>query len=320
MFRRTGKALAKYKELRQKKKDLARARSTVTTDGKAGAGAGAGAATSGSVTSKRDTDRAPKKRDDDTDDFLEWQANEKRNENIRKKSLRRHRKEQKLSCREMMKEPEAHVSIGLVLTLHFFFYLFHTWRSAAMSQDSGLPEAARADIVNSQGLQLVSSVGHWVSIFAVFCYFIEQFFTLFFDGVTAFFTSSRLLDFLLWCVASVASFYGAAHSPLFNVPRILWRIYMVCSAYLERATASTTYYRNKVIKLNTLAKHQRKTMMEMNVAAEQLKATIEQQKNHVSELERALLIAAESEAVRMDLSTLSQYAKEGANNKDDFAY
>lgn len=69
MFRRTGKALAKYKELRQKKKDLARARSTVTTDGKAGAGAGAGAATSGSVTSKRDTDRAPKKKDDDTDDL-----------------------------------------------------------------------------------------------------------------------------------------------------------------------------------------------------------------------------------------------------------
>jgi U3 small nucleolar RNA-associated protein 14 len=90
--------------------------------------------------------------------------------------------------------------------------------------------------------------------------------------------------------------------------------------YIERASSSTKYYRQKVVKLNTLAKRQRKQMMEMTATAEEMVKEIEDHKNHISELERALLIAAESEAVRMDLGTLSQYAAEGTKNREDFSF
>ena len=299
MFRRTGARIAKFQEEQQRKKDLAAARSTVLKGKAATISASASKAKStGSSTAKKNSDKA-----DDTDEFLEWRANEKRKENISKKKLHRRGpttgdKREKISCREMAKEPEAHILTALVLTIHVVFYLFVAWRTAAMSEGSGLPEAARLDVVESQGLQLIAAIGHWISIFAVFFYAIEQLLTLFFDGVVVYFTTSRVLDFLLWCASSLLSLYGSLHSPLLNVPRIVWRIYVICSLYLKRATSSTTYYRNKVVKLNTLAKRQRKSMVEMNVAAEELRKDIERHKNHISELERALLIAAESEAVR----------------------
>ena len=311
MFRRSGKAIERFQEARQQRKDEKEARANVTNNKKTNKTGGKAAAVQASSKSKSSKSKSKSTTKDksnaETDEFLEWRANEKRKENITKKKLNRRNpvrnNKEKISCREMMKEPEAHTLVALVLTLHLLFHFFVTWRNAAMSKESGLPEAARQDVVNSQGLQLVTNVGHWISIFAVFCYFVEQILTLFFDGITVYFTSSRVLDFLLWSVASVLAFYGAAHSPLFNIPRLVWRIYIICSTYLERATTSTSYYRNKVIKLNTLAKSQRKTMVDMVEVEKTLKKEIEQHKNHISELERSLLIAAESVVNRMDLNS-----------------
>ena len=219
-----------------------------------------------------------------------------------------------------MKEPETHTLVALILILDLIFYAFISWKAAAMAEDSGLPEAARLDIVNSQGLHLVGTVGHWISIFAIFCYFIEQIISLFFDGVSKFFLTSRVIDFVLWLISSCFLAYGGSHYALLNIPRICWRVYVICCVYIERASSSTNYYRQKVIKLNSLAKRQRKQMMDMSLTAEEMAKEIEDHKNHISELERALLIAAESEAVRMDLGTLTQYAAEGTKNRDDFAF
>ena len=187
MFRRTGARIAKFQEEQQRKKDLAAARSTVLKGKAATISASASKAKStGSSTAKKNSDKA-----DDTDEFLEWRANEKRKENISKKKLHRRGpttgdKREKISCREMAKEPEAHILTALVLTIHVVFYLFVAWRTAAMSEGSGLPEAARLDVVESQGLQLIAAIGHWISIFAVFFYAIEQLLTLFFDGVVVY--------------------------------------------------------------------------------------------------------------------------------------
>jgi hypothetical protein len=80
MFRRTGARIAKFQEEQQRKKDLAAARSTVLKKGKAATISASAPKATGSSTAKKNSDKA-----DDTDEFLEWRANEKRKDNISKK-------------------------------------------------------------------------------------------------------------------------------------------------------------------------------------------------------------------------------------------
>ena len=324
MFRRTNAAFNRMKKVREERKAQAAGRASVTTPNPSSNSTTTTNSKTNSTSLKSKKAKKKTNKKDETDEFEEWRANEKRKENINKKKLHRGgapaNSEEKLSCRELFAEPEAHVLFGIILITDLIFYLYTLWKNAAMSEAGGLPIGARQDIMNSQGLALMSSISKWLSIFAIFLYCLEQVLSLFFNGLTLFFTSARVIDFTMWSGSSIFLLMGGTHYPLFNVPRIIWRVYMVCTIYIARASTSTDYYRQKCIKLKQLAQRQRKQMIEMITTSKTMEKEIDNHKNHISELERALLIAAESEAVRMDLGTLTSYAQEGSKNKEDFAF
>jgi hypothetical protein len=325
MFRRTNAAFQRMKAERERRVEEKNTttKSTIKT-AKLSKPKTTSAKLSSTSTTSTTGNTKTKTKNDDTDNFLEWQANEKRKNNITKKKLHRGgaplQNDDKVSFREMLHEPETHLLICLVLGLDFFCYLFVIWYDAATSEEGGLPEAARQELVESNGIHIMFSVSKWLSIFAVFMYFMEQLVHLIFDGLRIHFLSLNAIDVILWLISTILMFYNAAHYRLFNVLRVAYRIYVVCAIYIHRATLSTNYYQKKYIKMLTIIKKQRKQMIDMNDNNNHMKKEIDNHRNHISELERALLIAAESEAVRMDLGTLTQYAAEGSKNTEEFSY
>ena len=92
---------------------------------------------------------------------------------------------------------------------------------------------------------------------------------------------------------------------------MFWRCYHVMRIFVTRAEEATKRERLRCKRFKSEVIRQRKLLDAADEKTASMEAALEDSKRHTQELERALLIAAESEAVRMDMGTLESYAAKG---------
>lgn len=128
-------------------------------------------------------------------------------------------------------------------------------------------------------------------------------------------SSGRWFDVVALCTTALFSYQGNGLLGIFpNLPRMFWRCYHVMRIFVSKAEESTRRERMRCKRLKAEVVAQRKLLAAAKEEKKEYETALEESKNRVLELERALLIAAESEAVRMDLGTLESYAAKGAEN------
>ena len=159
---------------------------------------------------------------------------------------------------------------------------------------------------------LVMSITRWASSFSSLAYVVEHGLSLFYEGAACFFSSGRWFDAAALCATGVFVYRGNMLLGIFpNLPRMFWRCYHVMRIFVARAERATKRERLRCKKLKSEVVRQRKLLDAADEKIAAMEAALEDGKRHTREMERALLIAAESEAVRMDLGTLESYAAKG---------
>ena len=143
-------------------------------------------------------------------------------------------------------------------------------------------------------------------------YIVEHCFSLFYEGWGNFWSSGRWFDALALCTVATFAYQGYTLMGIFpNLPRMFWRAYHVMRIFVTRAEEATKRERVRCKKFRSEVIRQRKLLDAGKEKSAELEAALEDSQRHIKELEQALLIAAESEAVRMDMGTLESYAKQG---------
>lgn len=315
MFRRTRKA---FSRLRQVGKPSAKGDTQSSSTPNSSRGR----------TGKRNTGKSQQqqqqegRKDKEDREFSEWSAAQRRERNLKGRSQKQ-RGDEKFTCREMMTQPDVHYLVLLLLFLDLFHFAVTSWRlalennlKAAMAADKSTKYPQEAlDALQSQGMTVLSTVLSWASSFSTVVYVLEHILSLFYEGGSHFLSSGRWFDAVALCTTALFTYQGNALLGIFpNLPRMFWRCYHVMRIFVSKAEGLTRRERIRGKRLRGEISRLRKQLSAAKEEKVEYDAALEESKNRVLELERALLIAAESEAVRMDLGTLESYAAKGAEN------